>query len=204
MKKILCFGDSNTFGFNPLTGLRYPQNVRWTGVLQELCKGSYEIIEAGCNNRTAFRNNPEGKIYTGAQILPEYLKQGADIVIIALGSNDLQRQYRTTLVELGYGVETLIKMVKEELPNSTIILVSPSIISDKVLNAKIFSFLFDKNSVEKSKKLAPIYKDIALKNGCKFLDLSLFAPPSEVDGLHYEPETHAEIAKQIYALISDI
>ena len=95
-------------------------------------------------------------------------------------------------------------MVKDVLPNSTILLLSPSIISEKVLNAKIFSFLFDKESVEKSKQLAPIYKNIAIKNNCEFLDLSLFAPPSEVDGLHYEPETHAEIAKQIYAIISKI
>ena len=84
MKRILCFGDSNTFGFNPENGLRYSKDVRWTGVLQTLLGNEYEIIEAGCNNRTCFRNNPEGKKFTGSQILPEYLKEKFDIVILAL------------------------------------------------------------------------------------------------------------------------
>ena len=36
MKSILCYGDSNTYGFNPVNSLRYPTNIRWTGCLQEL------------------------------------------------------------------------------------------------------------------------------------------------------------------------
>ena len=204
MKKILCFGDSNTFGFNPQTGLRFPKNIRWSGVLQELCKDEYEIIEAGCNNRTAFRNNPEGKIYTGAQVLPEYLRSDIDIVIIALGANDLQRQYRTSVLELGYGIEGLIKIVKEALPSAKIILMSPSVISEKVLTTPIFSFLFDEDSVEKSKKLAPVYEKIATENGCEFIDLSVFAPPSDIDGLHYTPQTHYEIANKLFAVVSKL
>ena len=122
MKKVLCFGDSNTFGFNPKNGLRFPKDIRWTGVLQGLCKDEFQIIEAGCNNRTCFRNNPEGKIYTGHQILPEYLQESPDIVILALGSNDLQRQYRTTLEEIEYGLEGLIKIVRENLSKAKIII----------------------------------------------------------------------------------
>ncbi|MGN0268135.1 MAG: arylesterase [Lachnospiraceae bacterium] len=32
MKKILCYGDSNTWGLIPGTQNRFPQNVRWTGL----------------------------------------------------------------------------------------------------------------------------------------------------------------------------
>ena len=45
MKNILCFGDSNTFGFNPENGSRYDKNTRWTGILQFLCKDNFHIIE---------------------------------------------------------------------------------------------------------------------------------------------------------------
>ena len=34
MKNILCFGDSNTWGYDPVTGSRYAYDVRWTGRLQ--------------------------------------------------------------------------------------------------------------------------------------------------------------------------
>ena len=33
MKTVVCFGDSNTWGFDPETKERFPLDVRWTGVL---------------------------------------------------------------------------------------------------------------------------------------------------------------------------
>lgn len=204
MRKVLCFGDSNTFGFNPMNGLRYPKEIRWTAVLQELCGNCFEIIEAGCNNRTCFRNNPEGKKYTGSQILPEYLNQNPDIVILALGANDLQRQYRTSLVELKYGMESLVSMVKSKLPNADIIIVSPSVIGEKVLSSRIFSFLFDETSIEKSKQLAQIYEEVASLQGCRFVDWNSFAPVSELDGLHYSEQTHRLIAEKFFELIASL
>lgn len=34
MKTVMCYGDSNTFGYDPTNGMRYPRAIRWTGVLQ--------------------------------------------------------------------------------------------------------------------------------------------------------------------------
>ena len=65
MKKILCFGDSNTFGFNPETGARFDKNSRWSGILASLLFPEYEIIEEGMNNRTGFFKNPEGLKQSG-------------------------------------------------------------------------------------------------------------------------------------------
>ena len=52
MTTILCYGDSNTYGYNPVNGLRYPKEVRWTGVLQKMLGEEYAVIEEGCNGRT--------------------------------------------------------------------------------------------------------------------------------------------------------
>ena len=49
MTTILCYGDSNTYGYNPVNGLRYPKDVRWTGVLQKMLGEEYVVIEEGCN-----------------------------------------------------------------------------------------------------------------------------------------------------------
>ena len=35
MKQIVCFGDSNTYGYIPENGERYPWGVRWTSLLNE-------------------------------------------------------------------------------------------------------------------------------------------------------------------------
>ena len=122
MKKILCFGDSNTFGYNPNNGSRYNENSRWTGILKNLCKNNYEIIEAGCNNRTAFSNNPNGIQFTGYKVLPEYLKKFYDIIILAIGINDLQKFYNPTLEEFETGIENIIKKIRENNPNCDIII----------------------------------------------------------------------------------
>ena len=43
MKYILCYGDSNTFGYNPKNGLRYPEEIRWTGRLGIMLGEEYKI-----------------------------------------------------------------------------------------------------------------------------------------------------------------
>ena len=141
MKKILCFGDSNTFGYNPHNGSRYNENSRWTGILKNLCKNNYEIIEAGCNNRTAFSNNPDGIQFTGYKVLPEYLKEIYDTIIFAIGINDLQKFYNPTLEEFETGIENLIKKIRESLPNCNIIILSPSHITENILNPSQFLYL---------------------------------------------------------------
>lgn len=46
MKQIVCFGDSNTYGYIPENGERYPWGVRWTSLLNEkLGYGKYHIEE---------------------------------------------------------------------------------------------------------------------------------------------------------------
>lgn len=198
MNNILCFGDSNTFGFNPSNGKRFDKNVRWTGILQALCKDNFHIVEAGCNNRTAFVNNPSGKLFTGKKLLPEILDKDFSFVILALGINDLQFQYNVTLGDIKQGIGDIIKIVKNSIPKTKIILISPTTLTPDVLTSPIFSKLFDNTSIEKSKYLPSIYKELANTNNCDFIDLNKLAKPSTLDGLHFEPDEHKKIAQEIF------
>ena len=197
MKNILCFGDSNTFGFNPENGSRYDKNTRWTGILQCFCKDNFHIIEAGCNNRTAFSDNPAGKMFTGYKILPELLNDNLAYVILSMGVNDLQIQYRVSIDDIKNGISNLVKVIKNTVKNTKIILVSQEI-TENVLKSPIFSALFDESSIEKSKHLAKIYKQIALENNCDFIDLKTIARTSTIDGLHFEPQEQKKIANEIF------
>ena len=114
MKKVLCFGDSNTFGFIPESGKRYDKNTRWSGILAQLATGRFEIIEAGCNNRTAFTDNPAGFEQTGCKVLPTLLNKDLDCVILAIGVNDLQFFYNPTLEEIKNGMRRLVDIVREQ------------------------------------------------------------------------------------------
>ncbi len=58
MKEVLCYGDSNTYGRDPLTTKRFKRNVRWPGVLQNTLGSNYHIIEEGLNGRTTVWDDP--------------------------------------------------------------------------------------------------------------------------------------------------
>lgn len=203
MKKILCFGDSNTYGYIPNNGARYDKNTRWTGVLSLLSHGKFEIIEGGCNNRTAFAANPAGKIFTGCEILPELLTDDFDAVVLAIGINDTQFLYNLSSIEIASGVEKLINIVKLKSPQAKIILVAPSILTEDVLNGN-FACLFDRTSIEKSQQLPLLYQKIAEKQNIEFLDLNSVAKTSSLDGLHYAPEQHLKIAQAIFTILSEL
>ena len=203
MKKILCFGDSNTYGYIPNNGARYDKNTRWTGVLSLLSHGKFEIIEGGCNNRTAFAANPAGKIFTGHEIIPELLTDDFDAIVLAIGINDTQFLYNLSSIEIASGVEKLINIVKVKSPQAKIILVAPSILTDDVLNGN-FACLFDRTSIEKSRQLPLLYQKIAEKQNIEFLDLNSVAKTSSLDGLHYEPEQHKKIAQVIFTMLSEL
>ncbi len=203
MKKILCFGDSNTYGYIPNNGARYDKNTRWTGVLSLLSHGKFEIIEDGCNNRTAFAANSAGKIFTGYEILPELLTDDFDAVVLAIGINDTQFLYNLSSIEIASGVEKLINIVKAKSPQAKILLVAPSILTDDVLNGN-FACLFDRTSVEKSRQLPLLYKKIAEKQNIEFFDLNSVAKTSSLDGLHYAPEQHLKIAQAIFTILSEL
>ena len=203
MKKILCFGDSNTYGYIPNNGARYDKNTRWTGVLSLLSHGKFEIIEDGCNNRTAFAANPAGKIFTGYEILPELLTGDFDAVVLAIGINDTQFLYNLSSIEIASGVEKLINIVKVKSPQAKIILVAPSILTDDVLNGN-FACLFDRTSIEKSRQLPLLYQKIAEKQNIEFFDLNSVAKTSSLDGLHYAPEQHLKIAQAIFTILLEL
>lgn len=203
MKKILCFGDSNTYGYIPNNGARYDKNTRWTGILSLLSHGKFKIIEGGCNNRTAFAANPAGKIFTGYEILPELLTDDFDAVVLAIGINDTQFLYNLSPIEIASGVEKLINIVKVKSPQAKIILVAPSILTEDVLNGN-FACLFDRTSIEKSRQLPLLYQKIAEKQNIEFLDLNSVAKTSSLDGLHYAPEQHLKIAQVIFKILSEL
>lgn len=203
LKKILCFGDSNTYGYIPNNGARYDKNTRWTGVLSLLSRGKFKIIEGGCNNRTAFAANPAGKIFTGYEILPELLTDDFDAVVLAIGINDTQFLFDTVIEDFTTGIENLINIVQAKSPQAKIILVAPSILTEDVLNGN-FACLFDRTSIEKSRQLPLLYQKIAEKQNIEFLDLNSVAKTSSLDGLHYAPEQHLKIAQVIFKILSEL
>lgn len=201
MKKILCYGDSNTFGFIPETCTRYTKNERWSGILSEFLP-NFEIIEEGMNNRTGFFKNPEGLKQSGGEYLPIFLqnRKDIDICILSLGTNDTQFFYNLNENIVKNGLQNLIDSIKNTNQNTKIIIIPPVKITENILTNR-FSMMFDKNSIEKIQKFFPIYKQKAIENNCLYFDFNEVTAPSETDGLHYTKESHKIIAKKLAEFI---
>ena len=60
MRHILCYGDSNTWGYTPGTGERHAPDVRWTGVLRRLLGEGWEVLEEGMNGNGRILVRPSG------------------------------------------------------------------------------------------------------------------------------------------------
>src|ERR1700750_1283342 len=91
-KRVLCFGDSLTWGWIPVAeGMptqRYPRDVRWTGVLADRLGEGYEVIEEGLSARTTNVDDPTDPRLNAGAYLPGSLASHLplDLVILLLGT----------------------------------------------------------------------------------------------------------------------
>jgi lysophospholipase L1-like esterase len=219
-RTILCYGDSNTWGFIPTQFLgtslqRYSRNQRWTGLLQDMLGKDYYVVEEGLNGRTTNLDytiplppDRNGKTY----LLPcLYSHAPIDLVILALGGNDLKVYFKREPQAVQAGLLELIQMIQASqygpgFQAAPKILILPlSIPSPEVEN-----YLDDngivvfKGGVEKGKLLAELYAQTAEKMQCYFLDTTKTIFPSPIDGLHLDETGHKNLAQMIYKKISAI
>ena len=196
MKKIVCYGDSNTFGYNPTDGTQYEENIRWTSLLQKKFETEYEIINEGMCDRTGFVINPRGFLFSAQRHFPKMLLKtdSIDILILAIGTNDLQFQYSVSMGTIEKGLENLIKIAQRKVKN--IIVIPPVILNEKVLKG-YFNCQFDETSIVKSRKIGRIFRQIAGANHCNYFDINKIANPSDTDGLHYDEDSHKLIADKL-------
>ena len=94
-KRVLCYGDSITWGYNPADGLRMNDDQRWTGVLKNGLGEGYTVIEEGLNGRTTVWDDPlKGTYKNGLNYLVPCLasQRPLDFVVLLLGTNDSQEK----------------------------------------------------------------------------------------------------------------
>jgi lysophospholipase L1-like esterase len=195
MPVIVAFGDSNTWGYDPATESRFPPDVRWTGVMQRALGAGYRVIEEGLNGRTTVFRDPIEPDRCGADYLPPCLRSHAplDLLIIALGANDLKKRFSVPAYDIGSGVERLILMARAEpcgpagAPPAALI-VAPPPLGKLSTWAEMFE-----GATEKSRQLAARYREIAERQRVGFVDAGEIIRCSDLDGVHFEADQHARL-----------
>lgn len=197
--KILCFGDSNTFGYIPGRGGRYDRHTRWPGRLQELLGGEYQVVEEGlCGRTTAFDDVTEPGRSGLDRIRDAVVKnESLDLLIIMLGSNDCKKQFGLSAKDITNGLEQVLEKAGDgKALDFRVLLVAPAAMTEQVMHSG-FGSEFDRRSVEVSKELAVAYEELAKKCGYDFLDGTKVTQVSGIDGLHLDADGHGRLAEAI-------
>lgn len=199
MKTILCYGDSNTWGYRAADAKRFDRDVRWTGVLRQQLGEDYIIIEEGLNGRTTVWDDPIEGFKNGETYLTPCLDSHApmDLVIIMLGTNDTKKRFSLCSLDIAMGMEKLIKIIKHSESGKKgqapkVLLLSPAPIGKLTVFVEMFE-----GAPEKSEGLAELYEDIAQRHGCAFLDAGSVAKASDIDGVHFDMRAHKALGKRI-------
>ena len=198
MKRILCFGDSNTWGYIPSSETeRYDDTIRYPKVLQNLLGNAYEVIEEGLPGRTVGVDNIKELIGNRNGILSfaqtVYTHLPLDYILILLGTNDMKLSYHRTPKECAddlrkYYLEPIKAKLGGKIKNNPqIIIVAPTLIVggyDEFLDAEIRTSFFNEE-----------YRKVAEEYDALFIDNEGLINGS--DHIHFTKETHLYLASKI-------
>lgn len=206
MKKILLYGDSNTWGHNPIDMTQLPRT--WGKAATELLPECEITIDGECGRATLSGEGPKHGIATFRE---RYFvkKHDFDLIAIMLGTND-------TLIHLQYEPERTAEALRQYIRETRVVygddtprflIISPILINENALKHPVFSEIYTQKSVDDSKRFAEAISKMAKEEGEYFLNAADFAKASETDGIHMETEEHeklghaaAEKIKEIFGL----
>lgn len=200
MNNILCFGDSNTWGYNPITKERYPIGIRWTSILQDkLGSDSTKIIEEGLCGRTTIYEDESRPGRKGIDVISDIFESNDSInsVILMLGTNDCKSKNNSSPKKIACGIEQCIDIILKYVSAENVLLISPIHLGENVWKEE-FDPEFSKKSVQISKELKSEYIKIAKKRNVRFLAASDYASPSIEDQEHLDEIGHSKLAEGIY------
>lgn len=196
--RILCIGDSNTWGYNPENGWRHEN--RWTKVLQKLMPEN-EIVEEGMNGRTLLSVDPFIKERCGITGLKMLLMshKPIDLVVVMLGTNELETSFECSAEYVAKGIEEFIKVIGDKLmwdrfDVPRLLVVSPVLIREElIVNGDVFGG-YDEKSVRESQRMAGVIEEVCKNYEVDFMNAADYAEASLTDNLHMDEENHGKLA----------
>ncbi len=200
--RILCFGDSNTWGYIPAPNgsptTRYARAQRWPHVMAATLGGDVEVIEEALSGRTTDILDPDlaqvaGAGTDGSAYLPAALASHLplDLVVVMLGTNDVKPHLGRTPQRIALGAKRLLDSVRTldggvgtVYPNPRALLVCPPPLGALT---PPFDEMFAGGHA-KTQQLPALYQAVATAAGVAFLDAGQVIATDGLDGVHFSAE----------------
>ncbi len=175
MKRVYCYGDSNTYGYDPRNfGGRYPAGERWPDLLR-----GYESQNNGMNGREIPKRNG---------VFPT----NYDIYVILLGTNDMLQG--ATALETARRMERFLSELN--VPPSKILLIAPP-------PMKPGAWIDHRELLTESAALGECYRTLAQMLGVSFADAADWKVELCFDGVHFTETGHKAFAEHLQAVLDD-
>ena len=217
MKTILCYGDSNTWGFMPkkdspaiTANNRYPWGVRWTSLVQMQLGENYRVAENGVNGRTTMFDCPLADYRNGLKDMEVGMQSQmpVDLVIIMLGTNDVKGHLGMPPYIISRGAGRLIEKIRmggygPDGASPEILLMAPIRMHPEAVNGWIAGE-FTAESYEKDGMLDKYYRATAEEYGVHYMNAGEFVTADPADGIHMNEEGHAILAEKVTAKVKEI
>ena len=157
---VICFGDSNTYGYDPRSWLggRYGADSRWVDIL--VAETGWTVQNMGVNGREIPRTAPG-------------LPPDTDLLIVMLGSNDLLQGHSPE--EAAGKLERFLSGLP--LPQDQILLIAPPPMC-------CGEWVPSQQLIDDSRTFAQCCRSLAERLGVRFADAGDWDIPMEIGRAH--------------------
>lgn len=172
--KVICYGDSNTYGYDPRSyfGGRYDAGERWVDILSE--KTGWTVHNEGMNGREIPRRSIS-------------VPHGTDMLIIMLGGNDLLQG--NSVDQVSERMEAFLNGL--QLEKNRILLLAPP-------PMQLGEWVPHQALIDASIQLSRRYRALAKQVGVRFADTGEWDIPMTFDGVHFTGQGHRAFAEGLY------
>lgn len=205
MYTVVCFGDTNTWGYDNKDGSRLSYDSRWTGILEKELGREFRVIEEGLPGRATIEDPVESGKNAKEQIGPCLESHSPiDFWVMMLGQPDLKKRFSLTAYDIAMGIEELVKAVKRSNAGPAgkspeLLLISPVQVG-QIKGSVMERWFPAEGTYERSAQLPALYYEIAKRYDAEFLEASSVAKTAS-DAIHIDNESHLPLAKAVAGII---
>ena len=174
---VICFGDSNTYGYDPRSylGGRYDADSRWVDILA--AKTGWTVCNLGENGR---------EIPTSAPGFPA----NTDLLIVMLGINDLLQGRSPE--QAADRLECFLSGIS--LERGKILLIAPPPVT-------LGAWVPDRRLIDDSRTFARLCRTLAGRLGIRFADAGEWGVAMAYDGVHFTEKGHRTFAAGLLEVV---
>ncbi len=194
-RKILFYGDSNTYGYDPADWIeyRYPAEKRWTYQLQEMCKDAWMVMPEGMNGRRL----PD-LVYDRRRIqaMTEKLSD-QDVFAVMLGTNDLLVTSDPDAGEAVCRMGALLAFLTGRMEAKRILVIAPPYIAGSGIRDPLYKRYYEENI-----RMNAGFRETAGRYGVMFADAGLWNIGLCFDQVHFSEDGHRVFAERMAQVLA--